>query len=348
MSLYMVTAIKAQDPDAVITWMCGQKVAPLVRQVEGVSEVIEVDEAAILAGTPTAKFAAVAGAWRRTFGRRFDVIYIAHSDTRYRMLARAVRSKTVRSLCGGNANRGIVPGRTHADEYVRLVTGRDDWHAQSFPAPKLRIDMPEALARRIEQFNPEALPLIALAPGGARNVARESPLRRWPLERYAALAHTLHELGYRVVLTGDQADGWVSRAFGQQSVLDLIGATDLPSLTAVLRRCAAVVSHDSGTLHLARLVGTHVVALLGPTPPAMFFRPDPRAHVLWPGGSLPCAPCYDGKEFAKCDNNVCMQMIEMESIANYFATTFDRHEAFSNSPSYQAMADGTSATNAAR
>src|SRR5450432_3313490 len=136
MSLYMVTAIKAQDPDAAITWMCGQGVAPLVRQVEGIREVIEVDEAAILAGTSAAKFAAVAGAWRKTFGRRFDVVYIAHFDARYRMLARAVRAKTIRSLGGGNGIRSIVPGRTHTDEYVRLVTGHDDWHAQNFSAPK--------------------------------------------------------------------------------------------------------------------------------------------------------------------------------------------------------------------
>ena len=65
-----------------------------------------------------------------------------------------------------------------------------------------------------------------------------------------------------------------------------------------------------GPLHLARLAGTRVIALFGPTSPQTFFRPDKRTAVLWPGVALPCAPCYDGREFAICDNNRCMQMIE--------------------------------------
>jgi len=323
MALPMVAAILARDPNANISWMCGKGVAPLVRQVEGISEVIEVDEESILAGTPIAKISAVVSAWQRTFGRRFDAIYVAHSDLRYSVLTWALCAKTVRRLGGGIGMRSIVPGRTHADEYVRLVTGRDDWQAQSFSAPKVRVEMMDALARRMEQFNPDGRPLIALPPGGARNVARESPLRRWPLERYVELAHALHELGYRVVITGNQADDWARGAFSRHPVLDLIGATDLPALAAVLQRCAAVIAHDSGTLHLARLVGTPVVALLGPTPPTMLFRQDPNTVVLWPGGSLPCAPCYDGNAFAKCDNNVCMQMIDVESILRHISAKLE-------------------------
>ena len=36
MALPMVTALRAEDPDIRITWMCGRKAAPLVRLVEGV------------------------------------------------------------------------------------------------------------------------------------------------------------------------------------------------------------------------------------------------------------------------------------------------------------------------
>ena len=175
----------------------------------------------------------------------------------------------------------------------------------------MQVELSQDLARRVAAFNPDGRPLIAITPGGARNVARENPLRRWPLDRYAELADTLHAQGYRIVLTGDRTDGWVRPAFRDRQVLDLIGATDLPALAALLRSCAAVVGHDSGPLHIARLVGTPVVALLGPTPPSMFFRPDPRTAVLWPGGALPCAPCYNGHEFAHCGNNVCMQMIQL-------------------------------------
>jgi heptosyltransferase-2 len=84
-------------------------------------------------------------------------------------------------------------------------------------------------------------------------------------------------------------------------------------LLAVLQNCDALVGHDSGPLHLARLVGTPSLALLGPTPPSMFFR-SADAGYLWPGGALPCAPCYDGRDFAACDDNRCMQMIDVDTV----------------------------------
>jgi len=68
-------------------------------------------------------------------------------------------------------------------------------------------------------------------------------------------------------------------------------------------------THDSGPLHLARLAGVPAIGLFGPTPPAIFIRDDPRVVTLWPATSMPCAPCYDGRNFAACNDNRCMQLI---------------------------------------
>lgn len=314
MAMPMVSALLAKDPQTRITWMCGHTAAGLVKRVDGVSEVVAVDEAAMLAGSTAAKVAAVLRAWASIRGRHFDAVYTAHSDARYRMLAWPAAAKERRSLAGGKHARGKVAGRTHTDEYARLVTGQDDFRATPFAFPPIRVDLPPDLALRIQAFNPDALPLAAIAPGGARNVARDNPLRRWPVDRYAQLANALTQRGLRVAVIGSATDGWVRPAMQAARVLDLIGATDLPALAAVLKQCAVVVAHDSGPLHLARLVGTPVVSLLGPTPPSMFFRDNQRANVLWPGGALPCAPCYDGVNFAKCGNNACMKMIEIDSV----------------------------------
>jgi ADP-heptose:LPS heptosyltransferase len=314
MAMPMVSALLAKDPQTRITWMCGYTVAGLVERVDGISEVVPVDEAAMLAGSAAVKMAAVLRAWASIRGRHFDSIYTAHSDPRYRMLGWPTVAKERRWLGGGQHARGRVAGRTYADEYVRLVTGLDDYRATPFAYPAIRVDLPRDLASRIEAFNPDALPLVAIAPGGARNVARDNPLRRWPIERYVGLGKTLTQRGLRVVVVGSASDGWVRAPMQTSSALDLIGVTDLPALAALLKQCAVVVAHDSGPLHLARLVGTPVVSLLGPTPPSMFFRDNERANVLWPGGALPCAPCYDGVDFAKCENNACMKMIDIDSV----------------------------------
>jgi heptosyltransferase-2 len=196
---------------------------------------------------------------------------------------------------------------------VRLVTGVDDHHARRFAAPLVQATLDARVAERIGDSTIHRL--VALAPGGARNPARDNPLRRWPLERYAVLAELLAAKGRRVLLTGGTDDAWVRSAFAGVPVIDLIGSTTLPGLFALYSRCAAVVTHDSGPMHLARLAAAPVVGLFGPTLPAMFLRESADAIVLWPGAALACAPCYDGIEFAACADNRCMQLIDPVDVA---------------------------------
>ena len=313
MALPMVTALRAADPDTRITWLCGATVAPLLRYVDGIDELVVVDDAAVLAGTRVEKARAVMSAWSALRGRHFDLVVTAHSDRRYRMLAARVRGGERRWL-GERARRSrLVPGRYYGDEYVRLVTGIDDHNAVRFAAPPVRATLDAKVAERIGDSTVDRL--VALAPGGARNPAQDNPLRRWPLERYAALADLLAARGRRVLMTGGSDDTWVRSAFAGVPIIDLIGDTTLPGLFALYARCAAVVTHDSGPMHLARLAGVPVVGMFGPTLPAMFFRESADAIVLWPGTVLPCAPCYDGVEFAACADNRCMQLIEPVDVA---------------------------------
>ncbi len=208
------------------------------------------------------------------------------------MLAARVRGAERRWLGERGGRSRLIPGRHYGDEYVRLVTGVDDHHAVRFTPPPVRAALDATVAERIGDSTGN---LVALAPGGARNPARDNPLRRWPLERYAALAEVLAAKGCTVLLTGSSAT--------------------LPGLFALYARCAAVVTHDSGPMHLARLSGAPVVGLFGPTLPATFLRESARVIALWPGAALPCAPCYDGIAFAECSDNRCMQLIEPADVA---------------------------------
>ena len=207
----------------------------------------------------------VAG-WSALAGRRFDLVITAHSDPRYRMLAARVRAGERRWLGERKPRPRLVAGRYHGDEYVRLVT-RSTTAGRG--ATRRRRSAPTLDAGVADRLAPlGARRLIALAPGGARNPARDNPLRRWPLEHYAALARRLAANGDAVLLTGSDDDAWTRAAFAGIDVVDLVGATTLPGLAALYARCAAVVTHDSGPLHVARLVDARVVALFGPTIPS--------------------------------------------------------------------------------
>ena len=307
MASTMINAIRSRDAGAHITWLCGRGVAPLVRLFDGVDEVVVVDEVALLRSSAAARLRALLVLWGRLASRRFDVTLLAHADARYRAALAPIRLGEVRALEPRSAGRMLpIAGRSFADEYARLLDP---------PGSRGPIVGHAALARLRE-----ALPSpaggnnvgVVLVPGGARNVLRESALRRWPVGRYRELAGRLLDLGHGVTLVGDEADSWVLPAFADIRIRDEIGAHDVAGTLAVLAHADLVITHDTGPLHLAGLARVPILGLFGPTMPSQFMPPDAAGEVLWGGAHLACRPCYDGLEFAACTDNLCMQDISVD------------------------------------
>jgi ADP-heptose:LPS heptosyltransferase len=82
--------------------------------------------------------------------------------------------------------------------------------------------------------------------------------RRWPAERFAAVADTLDARGLRVVVTGGARDADATAevvARARARVIDLTGRTDVGTLAALLRRAEVLVVNDTGVAHLGYAVG---------------------------------------------------------------------------------------------
>jgi ADP-heptose:LPS heptosyltransferase len=121
---------------------------------------------------------------------------------------------------------------------------------------------------RLAALDAERDAAAALLPGGGPWVALHAGAtdrrRRWPAERFAAVADALTTAGARPVLVGAASEAEVSDAVvaaAGRPLTDLTGRTDRGTLAAVLERCAVVVANDSGPLHLARAVGSATVGL---------------------------------------------------------------------------------------
>jgi lipopolysaccharide heptosyltransferase II len=172
-------------------------------------------------------------------------------------------------------------------------------------APYLSVRMQATLAEARARLGATG-PLIALHAG-----ARNGQAKRWPARHWATLARLLSdELGAVVALTGAPGEaplaGDVERMAGRP-LLNLCGQTSLPELKALLAACDLVISGDSGPMHIACALGRPVIALHGPTDPAISGPTTPDAIVLRLG--LWCSPCYDASATAECrfGNPVCMK-----------------------------------------
>ena len=115
-------------------------------------------------------------------------------------------------------------------------------------------------------------PIVGIAPGAAYGYAR-----RWLPGRYGRVVDRLsRELGASVVLLGSAHDRdaghaiessltALGRAGPGPGVVNLIGRTDISQLIGVVASCRAVISGDSGAMHLAAALGVRVTAIFGPT-----------------------------------------------------------------------------------
>lgn len=305
MASTVVSRIRAEQPGARITWLCGDVAGPIVRLFDGVDDVITVNEHDVYRGGPLRRARTLLALWTRLIAGRFDRAIVLHVDKRYRVLvAPLVRAKKVFLSRAKHGEMIPVPGRFLGDEYARLVGST----AHVGPIER-RYAIADARHRFPRAVRTDDRKRVILVPGGARNVLRENAQRRWPVEWYAAVAAALIADGCDVVLVGNAQDAWVRPVFDGLRVVDRIGSLDLPQTVAQMADSDLVISHDTGPAHLARLVRAPLVALFGPTEPGQMLSMDETVTVLWGGEHLACRPCYDGREFASCSDNRCMKDI---------------------------------------
>jgi ADP-heptose:LPS heptosyltransferase len=177
----------------------------------------------------------------------------------------------------------------------------------AFAAPDVPWDGPEWRAREHEvarwcrllqesgiPADPGRLDLPAPGPAPAPGATVVHPgaasaARRWPAERWAAVARAEHEAGRRVVVTGSRSERLLAETVAIAAGLPmedvLAGRTDLVGLAAVVAGAGLVLCGDTGVAHLATAFGVPSVLLFGPTPPSEWGPPAERGmHVVLHGG----------------------------------------------------------------
>jgi heptosyltransferase-2 len=303
MTLPLLARVRSEHPNAHITWVCGEQVKELIAATKQVDHVITICERELYKGSFLTRVGSLFSVWKHLAGRSFDVCLTAHPDPRYRWISFPILCKD-RRFCSRLAQRiNPVAGRYHAEEYVRLWTGKDHEDVSSLTFPKLSLP-PSAIAG----------PFIVISPGGAKNVLADDFLRRWPIQSYAALMKKLAALPMQLVLTGSASDAWVRESMQDIPHIDLIGKLDLLQLISLFQSSKLLITHDSGPMHLAKLVNCPTVALFGPTMPSEKVGLKENVKVIWGGENLPCRPCYDGKTYAKCSNNLCLNRIDPDRV----------------------------------
>jgi heptosyltransferase-2 len=207
---------------------------------------------------------------------------------------------------------GWDPSRPHAERLAALAPNVD-WAGLGV-RPELAVTPKESAAAaallRDAGIDPGA-PTVALHPGSAWQT------KRWPAERFGAVARALAVDGMQSFVIGVESDvalGQRVQAEGGPRIANLCGRTGLGVLKALLSRTRLLLTNDSGPLHVAEALGTPVVAVFGSTRPSQGFAPWlPRSRVA--EVELTCRPCgRHGRQRCPLGHFRCMLDLSVERV----------------------------------
>jgi heptosyltransferase-2 len=160
-------------------------------------------------------------------------------------------------------------------------------------------------------------PFWVVHPGGGVNPGMTLHPKRWPPERFAALADALLDAhGGTVLLLGTETDADAVRAVRKamhHPSVDLTGALDFGAWQALAQRAALYIGNDTGMTHCALAGGARTLAIFGPT--------DPRQYGLYGGrgmmavGHVPWSPCFRrGRLACTCGTIRCMESVTVAAV----------------------------------
>ena len=305
----LVTRLKAVRPDGRISVMTPPHLEPLVRRLPGVDEtLINPFEHGALQLLQRARLG-------RSLSGRFDeAIVLPHSwksalvpffagirrRTGFVGEARHVVLNDVRLL-----NEAALPRMV--DRFCLLAEPRGTSRPAESPAPSIAAD-PAAAAATLARFGLDGgRPVVALCIG-----AEYGPAKRWPPSHFAALGRRLMSEDYAVWTMGGPGDAAVGDQVAALApkIANLAGRTSLSEAIDLIAAAKAVVSNDSGLMHVAAALGRPVIGLYGPT--SSVFTPPLSADAVILREDLPCSPC--GKRVCPLGHHKCLNDLSPDRV----------------------------------
>jgi lipopolysaccharide heptosyltransferase II len=272
-----VRAIKAGRPDAHLTIVAPEKIASVWKLVPEVDEVIGL--------TSRSLFSALRSIRRQ---RPFDVAILFPNSLRGALevwlagVPRRVgypghhRHRLLNQIIPERPKRGPIEHQVL--HYLHI--------AQELGAS---VDLPPARLRLRRGKGNGATAKIGLCPG-----AEYGPAKRWLPERFAEVANNVSaQRPVQWILfgtAGDAENGAIVAAAIGGNCINRIGQTTLDELITELGECALLLTNDTGTMHLATILGVPVVAVFGSTEPHLTGPLGSHHHIIH--HQVECSPCF--------------------------------------------------------
>lgn len=302
--------LRRRFPNATISWVIKDSLQSLLHEHAEIDELIVYHDS---------------GTWRQTWRtlrslrqRQFDLVLDLQGLLRSGVMTWATSARwrvgleTSREGAALSYN-GVLSGTGwNLSAFARIWRVAEAAGAASPVAPAYPVGEQHAQWSR-RQLGELGGPLLAISPGTRWQT------KEWPPENFAAVAErAVREHRCSVVLVGSKNEAPLADPIRRRvaaaggSSLNLIGATTLPQLAAVLADCDCLLSNDSGAMHLAAAVGTPVTSVFTSTTPAISGPVGSPSRVV--STAAACAGCYKKKCPLSEQRLQCQQQVDIEQV----------------------------------
>lgn len=198
--------------------------------------------------------------------------------------------------------------------FVALASQSSPNNLIDFPKPAFKID-PQCQERVLGKYQlSENRKILALCPG-----AEYGEAKRWPVAHFAEVARQQIKLGWQVWLLGSAKDQTVTAEINQltnNTCFDFAGKTSLGEAVDLLSLADAVVSNDSGLMHVASALNKNLIAIYGSSDPNFTPPLNDKAKILYAG--LSCSPCF--KRVCPLGHTECLTGISASTVIGELKT----------------------------
>ena len=290
-ALPVLRAIKRHWARSEVYWWIDRNLAPLLTEDPDLAGVIPFGRRS---WATLSNWIALWGCLRWVREQRFDLVID---------LQCLMRSGIFAWLANGKLTIGLDEPREGARGFYDLIAPRPSFHTHAVDwylgvLPLAGVPMtwdfqwlpprPEVAAGLRRKWPVEPGPWLILQPGA------RWPNKRWPVGYFAELVRQVaaRRQGWRFAILGSAEERPLGEAIAgvvPGRCLDLTGRLSLPEMVEWIRLGAAMVTNDTGPMHVAAALGKPVVGLFGPTEPRRTGPYGQVERVLQ--AELPCVPC---------------------------------------------------------
>jgi lipopolysaccharide heptosyltransferase II len=316
----LLRALRARFPDGQIDFVTRVEYAELIRSNHNLNLTYPYDASTGVAGLLKLQ--------RRLRAERYDLVVDIHGSLRSRLLTLGLGAREVVRI-----DKRVV-------ERFLLVRFKNNNYREIVPVADRYLEPLAKLGIRVDGKGPELHIPDEVLFGVSGKVATlrlnryecavglcpsaRHATKRWPADRYAALGIRLaQDHGAKILLFGGADDvpltstiaAQINEAAGNDRATDYAGALSLLETAAAMEFCDAVVTNDTGLMHMAAAMKRNVVAIFGSTVREFGFFPFGETSVVLERAGLYCRPCsHVGRNHCPEGHFRCMLEIEVDQV----------------------------------